>query len=80
MKTIGAYEAKTHFSRLLDEATRGESVAITKNGVTVAWLVPPPSERRADTQAVIDELREMRRSVTLGGLSLREMIAEGRRG
>ena len=80
MKSIGAYEAKTHFSRLLEEAAQGESVAITKNGVTVAWLVPPPAERRADTRAVIEELRELRRGVTLGGLSLREMIAEGRKG
>lgn len=80
MKTIGAYEAKTHFSRLLDEAAQGESAAITKNGVTVACLVPPPAGRRANTRAVIEELRELRRKVTLGGLSLQEMIAEGRTG
>jgi prevent-host-death family protein len=80
MKTIGAYEAKTHFSRLLDDAAHGESVAITKNGITVALLVPPPARRRADIPAVLSELRELRRSTTLGGLSLREMIAEGRKG
>jgi hypothetical protein len=37
-----------------------------------------PQQR--DTQEVIRQLRELRRGITLGGLSLREMIEEGRRG
>jgi prevent-host-death family protein len=80
MKAIGAYEAKTHFSRLLDEAAKGECVEFTKNGVAVAWLVPPPHQRQVDFPTVIQEVRELRRGVTLGDLSLRAMIAEGRKG
>jgi len=40
LKTIGAYEAKTHLPRLLDEVARGETITITKHGVPVARLVP----------------------------------------
>ena len=80
MRTVGAYEAKTHLSQLLEEVTRGERVAITKNGTQVALLVPVPSMQKPDAHEVIRQLREFRRGITLGGLSTREMIEEGRRG
>ena len=80
MRTVGAYEAKTHLSQLLEEVTRGERVAITKNGTPVALLVPVPSRQKPDVREVIRQLREFRRGMTLGGLSVRAMIEEGRRG
>ena len=80
MKTVRATEAKAHLSRLLDDAARGERVAITRNGVTVALLIPAPADREDDPREIVRQLRELRRGITLGGLSLREMIAEGRRG
>jgi len=79
MRAVGAYEAKTHLSRLIDEVARGERFAITKNGVPVAMLVPVPASRKSDLGEVIQQLRELRREVKLEGLSLREMIEEGRR-
>ncbi len=77
-ESIGAYEAKTHLPRLLDEVASGHSYVITKRGVPVARLVPA---RQADTDPaeVIRELRELRRGITIGDLSVREMIEEGRR-
>jgi len=80
MRTVGAYEAKTHLSQLIEEVTRGGQVAITKNGIPVALLIPVPSAQKPDAREVIRQLREFRRGVTLGGNSVREMIAEGRRG
>jgi len=80
MRTVGAYEAKTHLSQLIEEVTRGQQVAITKNGLPVALLVPVPSTKKPDVREVISQLRELRRGITLGDLSLREMIEEGRRG
>jgi len=80
MRTVGAYEAKTHLSQLLEEVTRGERVAITKNGMPVALLVPVPLMQKPDAREIIRQLREFRRGITLGGLSVREMIAEGRHG
>jgi prevent-host-death family protein len=80
MRTVGAYEAKTHLSQLLEEITRGGQVAITKNGIPVALLIPVPSTQKPDAREVIRQLREFRRGITLDGISVREMIEEGRRG
>jgi prevent-host-death family protein len=37
---VSAYEAKTHFSKLLERASKGESITITKHGQEVARLSP----------------------------------------
>ena len=80
MKRLGAYEAKTHLSRLLDEVERGESFAITKHGRPVALLVPVGAGTRLITPAnAIAGLRTFRRGRTLRPSSLRELIDEGRR-
>lgn len=81
MRSVGAYEAKTHLPRLLDEVAAGETITITKHGVPVAKLVPPDGAKPADAGKVIDEWREFRKrhKITLDGLSIREMIEEGRR-
>ena len=77
MDSVGAYEAKTHLPRLLDEVAAGKSVVITKHGHPVARLVPAGgSFRRPDE--VIAALRQSRRGITLGGLSLADLIGEGR--
>ena len=39
MITVGAFEAKTHLSSLLDRVAEGEEVVITKHGKPVARLV-----------------------------------------
>jgi prevent-host-death family protein len=78
MRSVGAYEAKTHLSRLIDEVGRGERFAITKNGVPVAMLSPVPEALKSDQREVIQQLRALRREIRLEGPSLREMIEEGR--
>lgn len=40
MKAVNIHDAKTHFSRLIDEVSAGDSVVIAKAGVPVARLVP----------------------------------------
>ena len=44
MRTINIHEAKTHLSRLVDEAERGDSFIIAKAGKPMARLVPPSPE------------------------------------
>jgi prevent-host-death family protein len=39
--TVGAFDAKTHLSRLLEEVQRGRVFTITRRGVPVAVLAPP---------------------------------------
>lgn len=80
METIGAYEAKTHLPKLLERVMKGELITITKHGVPVAVLQPPPPSRKMDPKRVIAELREFRKNNDLKSLSLRGMIEEGRRG
>ena len=45
-KSVNIHEAKTHLSRLLEEAQGGEEIIICKAGVPVARLVPVGAERR----------------------------------
>ena len=40
MKIVNVHAAKTHLSRLLDEAAAGEEIIIAKAGKPVARLVP----------------------------------------
>jgi len=80
MKIVGASEAKTHLSQLLDEVAAGETVTITRRGEPVARLVPP-SDDRPDANAAVDALEAFQRgaNITLDGASIRELIEEGRR-
>ena len=48
METVGAYEAKTHLSHLLERVIQGEHITITKHGVPVAVLQPPETKRKRD--------------------------------
>ena len=79
METIGAYEAKTHLPQLLKRVSRGEKITITKHGVPVATLQASESMTKRPVREVIAELREFRRKNHLDGLSIREMIEQGRR-
>jgi prevent-host-death family protein len=47
MQTVNVHDAKTHFSRLVDQAAAGEEIIIAKAGKPVAKLVPltSPHER-----------------------------------
>jgi prevent-host-death family protein len=77
MKSIGAYEAKTHLSALLEEVRRGERFTIVKHGVPVALLIPV--ETRTDPRVAIQRIRELRKGKRLGSLSIRDLIQQGRR-
>jgi prevent-host-death family protein len=78
-KEVGAFEAKNRLGQLLDLVERGEEVVITRHGKEVARLVPPKGGiNRAEARATARRIREMRKGVTLGGLSLKDLINEGR--
>ncbi len=46
MEFVNVHQAKTHLSRLLEQAAEGEEIVIAKNGRPVAKLVPFPTEPR----------------------------------
>jgi prevent-host-death family protein len=77
--TVGAYEAKTHLPRLLDDVAHGSVVVITKHGKPVAKLVPYAEPHREDRRRVFEEMRALAASVPpWTGVSYRELIDEGR--
>lgn len=78
METIGTYEAKTNLAKLLKRVNRGERISITKHGVPVAILQPPGTSKKTNPKQAIAELRKFRDKNELKGISLREMIEEGR--
>jgi len=79
MVSVGAYEAKTHLSDLLDRVANGEQFTITRHGVPIARLVPADDRSKVDVQASIQAIRELRKGNKLGGLKIRDLIEEGRR-
>lgn len=46
MKTVNMHAAKTHLSRLVDEAAAGEEIVIAKAGKPMVRLVPVAPKRR----------------------------------
>ena len=80
MKTIAASEAETRFAALLQEVENGETIIVTRNGQPVA-RVSPMGEERPGVAEAIETLHRYRREhrPTLGGMSIRELIEEGRR-
>lgn len=75
MKTVNVHEAKSTLSRLLEEVERGETVVIARNGRPVAELSAIVKPTLA---AGVAAVRAQHR-VMLGGVSIRELIDEGRK-
>ncbi len=78
METVGSYQAKTHLPALLDRVVKGEQFTITRHGVPVAKLVPASETPKSDVRKTIEAILESRKGCRLDGLSIREMIDEGR--
>lgn len=79
MHTVGAFEAKTHLSKLLDRVAKGERITIEKHGIPVAVLHPPDSRKPLSAPEAMEALKTFSAEHTLGNLTIRELIEEGRR-
>ena len=77
--TVGAFDAKTHLSALLERVRQGERITITRHGVPVALLVPPGDELRREVAAAVVELAGIRDRTRPGPESIRDLRDEGRR-
>lgn len=78
--TIGAYEAKTHLSELLEKVEGGQEIVITKHGMAVARLVPVKKKASAEERlAAIERIQELAAGLSLGRLKINDLITEGRR-
>jgi prevent-host-death family protein len=79
MKEVGSYEAKTHLPELLNQVLKGEKITITKHGVPIAILVPVSESKSTDINQAITRIKQLRKKLSLDGLSIRDLINEGRR-
>ncbi|MCL2270984.1 MAG: type II toxin-antitoxin system prevent-host-death family antitoxin [Treponema sp.] len=78
---IGAFEAKTHFSQILEKTEQGDDFIITKRGKAVAKIIPfekKPEMTRKEAIAQLIEMRKLYRGEP-GSFNIREAIEEGRR-
>ena len=78
--TVSAFDAKTRLGRLLDRVETGEAIIITRHGHPVARLVP--FEEKIDRKKVdraLAEIEKLARGRSLKGVSIRQLIEEGRR-
>ncbi|MBZ5570491.1 MAG: type II toxin-antitoxin system prevent-host-death family antitoxin [Acidobacteriia bacterium] len=79
MNIIGASDAKTHLATLLKRVSEGETFQITVRGVPVARLVPAIAEYTAQRRDLVRDIRQLRKGITLGKSTVRQLIDSGRR-
>jgi prevent-host-death family protein len=78
VKTVGAYEAKTHLPALLKQVARGREIIITKREKPIARLVP--IESRWPERNFFARLRAFREKHVLPkGETARDLVQAGRR-
>jgi prevent-host-death family protein len=79
MITVGAFEAKTHLSSLLERVAQGEEIVITRHGKPLARLIPVAIADRSRIDHAISKLKLLRKGSALESLSWQKLRDEGRR-
>lgn len=79
MKNIGLFEAKQKLSELVDRASAGERIGITRRGKLAAVLAP--AQTNVDLGEVFARIEEIRKNVKPlpKGMTVKDLIEEGRR-
>jgi prevent-host-death family protein len=77
MKNVGLFEAKQKLSELVDRASQGERIGITKRGKLTAFIVP--AKEQIDVKAIFADIEDIRRHVKRSKrFTVKELIEEGR--
>ena len=84
MISVGAFEAKTKFSELLERVSQGEEITITKHEKPVARLVPFEKPSQVELATLFQQMAAFRAGHPLNpkGLekvSYRDLIDGGRK-
>jgi prevent-host-death family protein len=78
MRTVGIFEAKQKLSELVERASRGERIRITRRGKVAAEI--GPAQEQVDLKEVFARMDEIRkRSKKPKNVSTKSLIEEGRR-
>lgn len=66
-KSIGTFEAKTHFTKIISQVMEGEEVFITRRGKAVAKIIPIETIPHTETiNAAILRIRSLAKEMQLG--------------
>lgn len=79
MNQIGLHEAKTHLSEIIAKVHEGNEYTITRRGVPMARLIPAEKPSRDAVKQALEEAKQLRETLSLGGLKIKDLIEEGRR-
>jgi prevent-host-death family protein len=77
--TVGIFEAKQKLSQLVERASRGEEIIITRRGRGQARLLPMPAERERTLKEIFDSITSRPRIKLPKGAAIKSLIDEGRR-
>lgn len=80
--SMSVAEAKSQFSAVIDRASAGEEVTITRHGKAVAKIVPMRGERdRVKAQQAFEDMVRLRdeTGASLGDLDRKALRDEGRK-
>jgi prevent-host-death family protein len=78
MKTVGLFEAKQKLSELVERASTGEQIGITRRGKLAAMIVPVRPQKKLDE--VWADIEDIRKRVDRSKFStIKELVDEGRR-
>ena len=75
MREVQSTEAKARLAELLRTVERGESIAITRHGRTVAHLVPPHDADISRRREMMERFMEARSRWERTGMSKEEVLA-----
>ncbi|MDR2731053.1 MAG: type II toxin-antitoxin system prevent-host-death family antitoxin [Treponema sp.] len=78
---IGAFEAKTHFSQIIEKVEKGADYVVTKRGKPVAKIIPFEKQPEMTFEEAVAKLKEMRKLYRgkPGSFNIREAIEDGRK-
>jgi prevent-host-death family protein len=78
--SFGAFEAKTHFSNLLDRVEKGDRIVITRHGREVAVLAPIAKRDTRNLPEIIERALAASKGVKWPkGMTTKDMINAGRK-
>jgi prevent-host-death family protein len=76
---VGAFEAKNKLSALVERASRGGRIWITKRGRRVALLSSGSDLPESGGAGLVERFARVRKGVKPGPETLKELIEDGRR-
>ena len=76
--TVGIFEAKQKLSELVERASRGEEIVITRRGRERARLVKASATSKRKVKEILDSFACVRMKLP-NGMTVKDLVEEGRR-